>query len=62
MTFTSENFKENQSMIDDGMVNEVNEIIKRKINISHINYIGFKEISSFIKKEISINEAIGKYL
>ncbi|GIR18682.1 MAG: tRNA dimethylallyltransferase [Candidatus Neomarinimicrobiota bacterium] len=45
-------------MIDDGMINEVDEIIKRKINISHINYIGFKEISSFIKKEISINEAI----
>ena len=45
-------------MIDDGMIDEVDEIIKRKINISHINYIGFKEISSFIKKEISINEAI----
>ena len=45
-------------MIDDGMINEVEEIIKRKINISHINYIGFNEISSFINKEISINEAI----
>ena len=45
-------------MIDNGMIDEVDEIIKRKINISHINYIGFKEISSFIKKEISINEAI----
>ena len=45
-------------MIDDGMIDEVDKIIKRKINISHINYIGFKEISSFIKKEISINEAI----
>jgi tRNA dimethylallyltransferase len=40
------------------MINEVEEIIKRKINISHINYIGFNEISSFINKEISINEAI----
>ena len=45
-------------MIDDGMIDEVEEIIKRKINISHIDYIGFKEISSFINKEISINEAI----
>ena len=45
-------------MIDDGMTNEVEEIIKSKINISHIDYIGFKEISSFINKEISINEAI----
>ena len=45
-------------MIDDGMINEVDEIIKRKIDISHIDYIGFKEISSLIKNEISINEAI----
>ena len=45
-------------MIDDGMINEVDKIIKRKIDISHIDYIGFKEISSLIKKEISINEAI----
>ena len=45
-------------MIDDGMINEVEEIIKRKIDISHIDYIGFKEISSFLNKEISINEAI----
>ena len=51
-------FKRIKCMIDDGMIDEVDEIIKRKINISHINYIGFKEISSFIKKEISINEAI----
>ena len=45
-------------MIDDGMIHEVEEIIQRKINISHIDYIGFKEISSFLNKEISINEAI----
>ena len=47
-----------QYMIDDGMIDEVEEIIQRKINISHIDYIGFKEISSFLNKEISINEAI----
>ena len=47
-----------QYMIDNGMIDEVEEIIKRKINISHIDYIGFKEISSFLNKEISINEAI----
>ena len=45
-------------MINDGMIDEVEEIIKRKINISHIDYIGFKEISSFLNKEISISEAI----
>ena len=49
-----------QYMIDDGMIDEVEEIIQRKINISHIDYIGFKEISSFLNKEISINEAIEK--
>ena len=47
-----------QYMIDDGMIDEVEEIIKHKINISHIDYIGFKEISSFLNREISINEAI----
>ncbi len=51
-------FKRIKSMIDDGMTNEVEKIIKKKINISHIDYIGFQEISSFINKEISINEAI----
>ena len=45
-------------MINDGMINEVEEIIKSKIDITHIDYIGFKEISSFLNKEISINEAI----
>ena len=47
-----------QYMIDNGMIDEVEEIIRRKINISHIDYIGFREISSFLNKEISINEAI----
>ena len=45
-------------MIDEGIIDEVEEIIKHKINISHIDYIGFKEVSSFLNKEISINEAI----
>ena len=45
-------------MIKNGMINEVEEIINSRINISHIDYIGFKEISSFLNKEISINEAI----
>jgi len=47
-----------QYMIDNGMIDEVEEIIRHKINISHIDYIGFKEISSFLNNEISINEAI----
>ena len=47
-----------QYMIANGMIDEVEEIIRRKINISHVDYIGFKEISSFLNNEISINEAI----
>ena len=45
-------------MVEDGMINEVEKIIKDKIDISHIDYIGFKELSSFLKKEISMDEAI----
>ena len=45
-------------MIEDGMVEEVEKIISNKIDISHIDYIGFKELASFIDKEISIDEAI----
>ena len=45
-------------MVKDGMINEVQEILNNKIDISHINYIGFKELSSFIDDKISINDAI----
>ena len=47
-----------KSMVEDGMINEVEKIIKDKIDISHIDYIGFKELSSFLKKEISMDDAI----
>ena len=47
-------------MIGDGMIEEVEEIINQKIDISHIDYIGFKELSLFIDNKISINEAIEK--
>ena len=45
-------------MIEEGMVNEVEKIIKNKIDISHIDYIGFKELSSFLREEVSIDEAV----
>jgi len=45
-------------MIGSGMIDEVKKIIKSKLDISHIDYIGFKELSSFIKKEILIEEAV----
>ena len=51
-------YKRIKFMVEDGMINEVEKIIKDKIDISHIDYIGFKELSSFLKKEISMDEAI----
>ena len=45
-------------MIEEGMINEVEKIIKNKIDISHIDYIGFKELSSFLREEVSIDEAV----
>jgi len=51
-------YKRIKIMIEDGMVDEVEKIIRNKIDISHIDYIGFKELASFLDKEISIDEAI----
>ena len=51
-------YKRIKIMIEDGMVDEVEKIIRNKIDISHIDYIGFKELISFLDKEISIDEAI----
>ena len=45
-------------MINSGMIEEVEEIINKKIDISHIDYIGFKELSLFINNKISIEQAI----
>ena len=45
-------------MIEEGMINEVEKIIKNKIDISHIDYIGFKELSSLLREEVSIDEAV----
>jgi len=51
-------YKRIKIMIEDGVVDEVEKIIRNKIDISHIDYIGFKELISFLDKEISIDEAI----
>ena len=45
-------------MIEEGMINEVEKILKNKIDISHIDYIGFKELSSLLREEVSIDEAV----
>ena len=51
-------YKRIKIMIEGGMVDEVEKITRNKIDISHIDYIGFKELTSFLDKEISIDEAI----
>ena len=51
-------YKRIKIMIEVGMVDEVEKITRNKIDISHIDYIGFKELTSFLDKEISIDEAI----
>jgi len=48
------------SMVEDGMIDEVKSIRENQYDISHIDYIGFSEISSFLDKEISIDDAIEK--
>ena len=47
-------------MIDDGLVKEVELIIKKGFNedLNSLNTVGYKEIISFLKKEISLERAI----
>jgi len=48
------------SMMESGMIEEVQYIRDKKYNIDHIDYIGFSEISSYLDKKISIEDAIEK--
>ena len=48
------------SMMESGMIEEVQSIRDKKYNIDHIDYIGFSEISSYLDKKISIEDAIEK--
>jgi len=48
------------SMMDSGMIEEVQYIRDKKYNIDHIDYIGFNEISLYLDKEISIEDTIEK--
>ena len=52
--------KRTLSMIEEGMVNEVQDIKDRNFNIDHIDYIGFSEISSYLDKKISLEDVIEK--
>lgn len=47
-------------MIDLGMIKEVENIISKGISISHIDYIGFREVKEFLENKISIEEAVEK--
>ena len=48
------------TMIENGMIEEVQSVREKKYNIDHIDYIGFSEISSFLDKDISMDDAIEK--
>lgn len=52
--------KRTLSMIEEGMVKEVQDIKDRNFNIDHIDYIGFSEISSYLDKKISLEDVIEK--
>jgi tRNA dimethylallyltransferase len=52
--------KRTLSMIDNGMIDEVRYIVKNQLNIEHIDYIGFSEISSFLKGKITKDEVAEK--
>ena len=47
-----------EKMLQDGMISEVEKISINNIDISHINYIGFREVSQFLDKKISMEECI----
>ena len=47
-----------KKMVDEGMVDEVQKIKKKKIDISHIDYIGFREINEFLNQNISMDDCI----
>ena len=46
------------SMMESGMIEEVKFIKDKNYDIKHIDYIGFSEISSYLDKEISREDAI----
>ena len=48
------------SMIENGMIEEVQYIKDNKYNIDHIDYIGFSEISSYLEKKMSKEDVIEK--
>ena len=47
-------------MFDNGMIEEVEFIVNEHIDISHIDYIGFREIKEYLENKISIDKAIEK--
>ena len=48
------------SMIENGMIEEVQYIKDNNYNIDHIDYIGFTEISSYLEKKMSKEDVIEK--
>jgi len=47
-------------MFENGMIEEVEFIVNEHIDISHIDYIGFREIKEYLENKISIDKAMEK--
>ncbi|MDC0521333.1 tRNA (adenosine(37)-N6)-dimethylallyltransferase MiaA [Candidatus Marinimicrobia bacterium] len=52
--------KRTLSMIEEGMIGEVQYLKDHNYNIDHIDYIGYSEISSYLDKKISLEDVIEK--
>ncbi|MDC0878527.1 tRNA (adenosine(37)-N6)-dimethylallyltransferase MiaA [Candidatus Marinimicrobia bacterium] len=53
-------YKRTLSMIEEGMIGEVQYLKDHNYNIDHIDYIGYSEISSYLDKKISLEDVIEK--
>ena len=47
-------------MVENGLIEEVKNVLDNNYNIEHLDYIGFNEIVSYLNSEISLDEAVEK--
>ena len=47
-------------MVENGLIEEVKNVLDNNYNIEHLDYIGFDEIVSYLNSEISLDEAVEK--
>ncbi|MED5451352.1 MAG: tRNA (adenosine(37)-N6)-dimethylallyltransferase MiaA [Candidatus Neomarinimicrobiota bacterium] len=47
-------------MVENGLIEEVKNVLDNNYNIEHLDYIGFDEIISYLSNKISLDEAVEK--